>query len=135
MNNKFAPVIIPTLCRFEHLKRCLESLERCKNAEFTDVFIGLDYPPSDKYVDGWQKIDAYLQEKEVNNGFSHLFIKRREKNIGAVRNFAELRKEVADYGFFIFTEDDNEFSPCFLDYMNQNLRLYKDDQSIFRICG
>lgn len=132
---EFAPVIIPTLNRFEHFKICLESLERCKEAVHTDVFVGLDYPPTDKYIDGWKRIDAYLREKERANGFSHLYIKRHEKNIGAVQNFAALRKEVVSYGFFIFTEDDNEFSPCFLTYMNQNLRLYKDDKSIFRVCG
>lgn len=132
---EYAPVIIPTLNRFEHFKRCLESLERCKDAEYTDVFIGLDYPPSDKYAEGWEKINVYLKEKESSNGFSHLYVIRHEKNIGAIRNFAELRKSVFDYGFFIFTEDDNEFSPCFLSYMNQNLRLYKDDKTIFRVCG
>lgn len=132
---RYAPVIIPTLNRYEHLKRCLESLEHCKDAEFTDVYVGLDYPPSDNYVEGWKRIDTYLKEKEVSNGFSHLFVKRRDKNLGAVQNYTELKKEVIDYGVFIFTEDDNEFSPCFLSYMNQNLALFKDDNSVFRICG
>ena len=60
---QYAPVWIPTLNRFEHFKRCLESLERCTGADKTDVYVGLDYPPSDKYVEGWKKIDAYLAEK------------------------------------------------------------------------
>lgn len=132
---EFAPVIIPTLNRYEHLKRCLESLERCKDAKYTDVYVGLDYPPSEVYIDGWQKIDAYLRRKEELNGFRHLYVQRHEKNLGAVQNYTELRIAVAKYGYYIFTEDDNEFSPCFLSYMNQNLRLYKDDKTIFRICG
>lgn len=42
--DNFAPVIIPTLCRYEHFKECLESLSRCTWAEKTEVYIGLDYP-------------------------------------------------------------------------------------------
>ena len=46
---EFAPVLIPTLNRYEHFKRCLESLERCTWAEKTDVYVALDFPPSDKF--------------------------------------------------------------------------------------
>ena len=34
---KYAPIVIPTLNRYEHFKRCLESIERCTGAEYTDV--------------------------------------------------------------------------------------------------
>lgn len=39
----YAPVMIPTLCRYEHFKECLESLSLCKGADMTEVFcrIGL----------------------------------------------------------------------------------------------
>ena len=32
----YAPVVIPTLCRYEHFKACLESLSLCTGAENTD---------------------------------------------------------------------------------------------------
>ena len=51
----FAPVIIPTLNRYEHFRKCLESLEACTGAEKTDVYVALDFPPSEKYVEGWKK--------------------------------------------------------------------------------
>lgn len=51
----YAPVLIPTLCRSEHFIRCIESLKRNTWAQYTDVFIGLDYPPSEKYFDGYCK--------------------------------------------------------------------------------
>ena len=66
--DKFAPVIIPTLSRYEHFRKCFESLEKCTYAEETDVYVGLDYPPSEKYIEGWKKIDRYLQEKEKSRG-------------------------------------------------------------------
>ena len=42
--NNLAPVIIPTLCRYDHFKRLMESLNKCTWADKTDVYIGLDYP-------------------------------------------------------------------------------------------
>lgn len=50
----YSPVIIPTLNRYEHFRECLESLEHCVDADKTTVYIGLDYPPSEKHVDGWK---------------------------------------------------------------------------------
>lgn len=135
--SSYAPVIIPTVNRYEHFQRCLESLERCTGADKTDVYVALDYPPSEKYVEGWKKIDEYLHEKEKENGFKSLVVYRREENYyhtkGNIRTAVkDLPKNVDRY---ITSEDDNEFSPCFLEYMNQNLEKYKNDDSIIRVCG
>lgn len=51
----YAPVIIPTLNRYDHFIKCLESLEKCSGAEYTEVFVALDFPPSNKYIEGWKK--------------------------------------------------------------------------------
>ncbi len=136
---QYAPICIPTLNRYEHFKRCLESLERCAGAEKTEVYVGLDYPPSDKYVEGWKKIDAYLAEKEKNNGFDNLIVRRRDHNCGVgspTSNGSLLLKEartVSDR--YILSEDDNEFSPNFILYINQCLEKYKDNPNILYICG
>lgn len=136
---QYAPVYIPTLNRYEHFKRCLDSLERCTGANKTDVYVGLDYPPSEKYVEGWKKIDAYLVEKEKSNGFRNLFVRRRDHNCGIGKPgsngslLLEEIKKVSDR--YIASEDDNEFSPNFLEYINWGLELFKDDQSIYAICG
>ena len=135
----YAPVIIPTLNRYEHFKRCLDSLERCTWADQTDVYIGLDYPPSEKYVDGWMKIGAYLNEKEKSNGFKNLFVRRRDHNCGVGcpgSNGNLLLKEISAISDrYIFSEDDNEFSPNFLEYMNWGLCKYKDDMRVCAVCG
>lgn len=135
----YAPVIIPTLNRYEHLKQCLESLERCSGAENTEVYIGLDFPPSEKYVEGWKKVDAYLCEKEQKNNFQKLVVFRWETNCGilsADSNAARLRDYVVAFSdTYIYSEDDNVFSPSFLEYINKGLELYKDDDSVFAIVG
>mgnify|MGYP002869882983 CR=1 FL=1 len=135
----FAPVYIPTLNRYEHFKRCLESLERCTWADKTDVYIGLDYPPSEKYVEGWKKIDAYLAEKEKSNGFQNLYVRRRDHNCGMGNpksNSALLSEEIREkYDRYISSEDDNEFAPNFLVYINKALTKFEDDERIYCVCG
>lgn len=135
----YAPVVIPTLNRYEHFKRCLESLERCTDADKTDIYVGLDYPPSEKYVEGWKKIDAYLSKKEKNNRFRNLYVRRRDHNCGVGREGSNSRLLVNEiqnvYDRYIFSEDDNEFSPNFLSYCNWGLEYFKDDERIIAICG
>lgn len=135
----YAPVIIPTLCRYECFKNCLESLEKCSGADNTPVYIGLDYPPSAKYEDGWRKIDEYLKQKETKNHFLKLTVIRRDTNCGVggpTSNSVLLANYVQkEYDRFIFSEDDNIFAPNFLDYINKGLDLFENDDRVFCICG
>lgn len=135
----YAPVLIPTLNRYEHFCRCLESLEKCTGADKTEVFVALDFPPSEKYRAGWEKIDHYLAEKEANNGFGQLHVIRREHNYGVGTEHGNADTLIADtmdkYDRYIFTEDDNEFSPCFLQYMNKALTKFYNDERVFLVCG
>ena len=112
----YAPVIIPTLNRNVHFERCLESLERCSGADQTEVYVALDYPPSEKYKEGWKKIDDYLRLKESQNGFKKLHVIRRDRNYGICHengNYETLIREIKkSYDRYILSEDDNEFSPC-----------------------
>ena len=129
----FSPVIIPTLNRYEHLKRCVESLLQNKYADKTELFIGLDFPPSQKYEEGYKKVCEYVQSL---TGFKSVTVIKRKENMGAIENIKDLLKTVLkDHDSFIFSEDDNIFAPCFLEYAHQGLEKYKDDSSILSIQG
>ena len=134
----YAPVIIPTLNRNVHFERCLESLERCSGADQTEVYVALDYPPSEKYKEGWKKIDDYLRLKESQNGFKKLHVIRRDRNYGICHengNYETLIREIKkSYDRYILSEDDNEFSPCFLEFQNKCLERFKDDPRINLVC-
>lgn len=140
MNKKeYAPVVIPTLNRYDHFRQCLESLEHCIGSEQTDVFVGIDYPPSEKYIDGWKKVCNYIKNKENNNKFKSLTVKYRDHNCGIAgsgSNAALLIRDVSPlYDNYIFTEDDNVFSPNFLLYINYGLDFFKYDKNCTAICG
>ncbi len=135
----YAPVMIPTLNRYEHFKQCLDSLENCIGADKTEVYVALDYPPNMNYMDGWKKTDQYLAEKEKNNRFGKLIVIRRDYNYGVFNehsNILELKKLVTEkYDRYIFSEDDNIFSPNFLEYINKGLEKYCNDDTVYAICG
>ena len=129
----YAPILIPTLNRYEHFRRCVESLSRCAHADKTELVIGLDYPPSEKYIEGWEKICNYVS---TISGFAQVTILKREYNYGVHKNIDDIKEYASKkYDRFIMSEDDNEFSPNFLDYINKGLEIYKDNPNIYAICG
>lgn len=130
----WAPVIIPTLCRYEHFKRLIESLKSNKYASKTEIYIGLDYPSKDSHWEGYNKIENYIQNNI--SGFKEIHLIKHQKNLGASANIIFLRQEVLKkHDRFILTEDDNEFSKNYLEYMNICLETYKDNQHILAISG
>lgn len=97
MNENLAPVTIPTLCRYEHFKRCIESLSRCTLADKTEVYVALDYPAKESHWNGYNKIKDYLlSHKEDNLGFKKLIVIQRSRNygLGEEGNIMTLRKEI-----------------------------------------
>ena len=130
---KYAPIIIPTLDRYDHFVACVESLKRNAHADETELIVGLDFPPAPKYEEGFRRIDGYLSGL---SGFKSVTVLRRTANMGAIANI----KDLLAYAFarndrLIFTEDDNVFAPNFLDYVNRGLERYEKDASIGSISG
>lgn len=129
----YYPIIIPTLNRYEKLKACIDSLAQCEEAKYTELVIGLDYPPADKYIDGWKKISEYI---ETIKGFAKITCIRQSENIGAIKNSQLLEHYALEkYDAYIYSEDDNVFSPYFLRFINEGLDKYKEDNSVIAVCG
>jgi len=137
----YAPVIIPTLSRYDTLKKCLESLNLNHDAEKTEVFISVDYPPAEKYKAGHDMICEYLDHSSFR--FKQLHVIKQTENLGIINDGLKKYDNTSfliDLVFkrfdrFILSEDDNVFSPGFLDYMNQGLEKFEDDPTVFSICG
>ena len=129
----YYPVYIPTLNRYEHLKRCVESLASNLHADKTELVIGIDYPPSPKYEEGYNRIKEYVKGIK---GFGKLTVFEHDHNLGPSENWYYCERYCLDnYDACIGSEDDNEFSPCFLDFMNKALMKYENDESIESISG
>ena len=130
---QFAPIVIPTLCRYEHFVKCVKSLQANTHADKTTLIIGLDYPLKEIHKDGYYKISKYL---ETLDGFGSIIIFKRPVNYGARKNSQELRDfAYSKWDRLIFTEDDNVFSPNFLEYINMGLEMFEHDRNIYAING
>lgn len=128
------PVGIITCNRIDHLRECIESLQKNSLAKYTELFISVDCPPSDKYLDGYNKVVEYLDSGI--DGFKDVYIFKQEKNLGHELNCYWLEDKVFEkYDAFIYTEDDNVFSANFLEYCNKCLEEHKDDNKCYGICG
>lgn len=131
---EYAAVVIPTLNRYDHLKRCIESLKKSEYSSKTDLYIALDQAPSDKYETGRKQIEEYLDSKI--EGFANVYVHKHAYNLGAVKNMEYVLKWASEnHDRFIFTEDDNEFSPNYLEYVNDLLERYADDDEIVAVSG
>jgi len=131
--NIYAPVLIITLNRYEHFKRCVESLSACTDADKTDLYIAFDYPANENHWEGYWRIEDYLTKIQ---GFKSVIIFKRSENFGPVKNHLEAQSKIFEtYDRIILSEDDNEFSPNFLDFVNKGLNKYKDNSSIFSVSG
>lgn len=139
----YAPVCIPTLNRYEHLRQCLESLSRCTWADQTEVYVALDYPPAnqwDKYAPGWEKNREFLRSCG-DMGFKKLHVIEREENYGTWMpgdkgNGTCLMEDVLKrHDRYIYSEDDMFFSPNFLVYMDKGLEKFEHDPSVFGLTG
>ena len=130
----YAPIIIPTLNRYEHLKRLITSLLANAEAKYSELVIGLDYPPSEKYREGYENIKEYLHTVK---GFGKLTILTTNTNLGPTGNEQKLRNYVISKGYtsYIFSEDDNVMAPSFLSYMNWALQYFKNDKQVLIISG
>ncbi|MDE6113926.1 MAG: glycosyl transferase [Muribaculum sp.] len=134
----FAPIVIPTLCRFEHFKRCIESLMECTFSDKTDVYIGLDYPINESHLIGYNKISNYLQSIANTHTFKSLNVVRRNQNLGFGKNgnLETLIREIFTFSDrVIVSEDDNIFAPSFLDFINKGLTIFANDRSVIAING
>lgn len=128
------PVMIVTLCRYEHFIRCIDSLKKNKLSEETELYIGLDYPSKEAHWEGYRKICAYLENGL--DGFKEVHIIKHACNLGSTNNYKKVRAEIyKKHDSYIYMEDDNEVSPNYLAYMNQSMRYYKNDPKVLAVSG
>ncbi len=125
------PIIVGTLNRYEHFVNCIESLKQNSYACYSDLYISVDYPPEEKYVEGNKKIKEYLAKGVTGFRNTHIFY--QEKNLGYEGNYNFLSEQIDEQIDYIYTEDDNIFSKNFLKYIYDCYEFYKDNPDIIAI--
>ena len=128
-----APIAIFVYNRPEHTKKTLEALRKNFLAKESDLFI---------FSDGPKEEDSRLKIKEVREyiktikGFKNIVITEKENNVGLAQSIISGVTEVVNkFGKIIVVEDDLVTSAHFLEYMNEALNLYQNEEKVISIHG
>lgn len=129
----FAPVILFVYNRPDHTIKTLTALEKNKLADQTVLYIYSDAAKSENSE------QAVTQVRKIINkpwNFKEVIVIERTKNWGLAANVIDgVTKVVNAHGKIIVLEDDLETSVFALDYFNQALRHYEDEDQVMEISG
>lgn len=128
-----APIVLFVFNRPEHTRKTIESLQNNSLAAKSELYVFADGARDKSDID---KVNAVQAIIDGVAGFKSISVIRRPQNFGLAKSVIEgVFEVIAKYGSAIMVEDDLQFSPFFLDYMNEALIRYKDDPRIFSIGG
>lgn len=132
------PIAIFSYNRVDELKRLIDSLSKCNHVNEHDAYIFSDGPKW-KRPDDNNKIKCvrqYISLLEENNPFKNLYIIYLKRNNGCRKSVIDgLTYVLGKHGRVIHLEDDLIVSIDFLDYMDNALDYFKNDDRIFSISG
>ncbi len=126
-----APIGISTYSRINHLKQTIEALQKNTLAKQSELYIFSDAPK-----DGDEETVGRVREFiHTVDGFKKVHIIERETNGRVANNRGGIKWLLDKYGKMIFMEDDIVTAPGFLQFINDGLDFYKDDEKILSIGG
>ena len=128
---QYAPITLFTYSRADHTKSAVESLLKNKEAAESDLFIFSDGPKTEEKRKAVEENRKYIH---TITGFKSVHIVEHEKNQGLANSLiAGITEIVNQYGRVIVVEDDLILSPYFLQFMNEALEKYKDEDRVASI--
>jgi len=147
---QYAPIALFTYNRADHTQQAVESLMKNAEAKDSDLFIFSDGPKNEKAKKGVEENRKYIKTLKDGNvlapcmcsgersseygNFKSVTVIEREKNWGLANSLiAGITEIVNKYGRVIVVEDDLILSPYFLQFMNEALEKYKDEDKVASI--
>jgi hypothetical protein len=128
-----APIVLFVYNRPDHTRRTIEALSRNVLALDSDFIIYSDAP---KNVTVQKDVDEVRRIIKEIKGFKSVEIIEREVNFGLANSIIDgVTKIINQYGRIIVLEDDMVTSPQFLNFMNNALEAYKNEENVWHISG
>jgi len=126
-----APILLFVYNRPEHTRLTLEALKKNLLADQSELFIYADAARDEKDSSSVEMVRIYIQSID---GFSRTNIILRDKNMGLAGNVIDgVTRTVNQFGRVIVLEDDLITAPYFLQFMNDALETYKDENKVGHI--
>lgn len=131
--SRFAPAVVFVFKRAESTKRLIESLLRNGEAADTDLFIFSDGPRNETEAGIVSKVREYIYSI---GGFKSINIQCAPSNKGLANSIINgVTSVLKSYDKVIVVEDDLLVSCNFLQFMNQALDFYNNNEKILSIGG
>src|SRR3569833_3150935 len=128
-----APIALFVYNRPEHTRRTISYLQKNLLAEESRLFIFYDAP---KTAADKEKVDEVKQLIKEVTGFKSVKVTNRKENLGLANSIISgVTQLVNEYGKIIVFEDDLLSSPYTLQYFNEGLTHYANEEKVMHVGG
>ena len=133
MNMHTTPIALFVYNRPDYTESAIRSITACNRFEECTLCIFCDGPRSPSQA---ASVAAARQVARRWSAQVHATVIERPQNLGPDRSIVQGVTDLLDqYGQVIVIEDDQQFSPDFLDYMLQGLARYREEPCVYQIAG
>lgn len=130
---KLAPIILFVYNRLEHTQKTIEALKANTLANDSELFIYSDASRNEENIEKVNQVREYIRNVD---GFKKVTIIEAAENKGLSKSITfGITKAVNEFGRVIVIEDDIVTSKYFLEFMNNALEEYKDDDKVGTVSG
>ncbi len=126
-----APIALFVFNRPEHTRRTIKFLQQNLLADESRLYIFSDAAKIDSQEDDVQQVREIIKN---TTGFKTVKIIEQKENLGLANSIiAGVKQLVNDYGQVIVFEDDLISSPYTLQYFNEALKTYENQETVMHI--
>lgn len=131
MTNTYAPILLFVYNRPEHVRRNIQALLKNELATESELFIYSDAAKDETSQATVKEVRAFIRSIQ---GFKKITITERTENWGLARSIIDgVTTLINRYGRVIVLEDDLVVAPHFLQFMNDALETYRDEERVGHI--
>lgn len=131
MTNTYAPILLFVYNRPEHVRRNIQALLKNELAAESELFIYSDAAKDETSQAAVKEVRAFIRSIQ---GFKKITITERTENWGLARSIIDgVTTLINRYGRVIVLEDDLVVAPHFLQFMNDALETYRDEERVGHI--
>lgn len=131
MTNTYAPILLFVYNRPEHVRRNIQTLLKNELAAESELFIYSDAAKDETSQAAVKEVRAFIRSIQ---GFKKITITERAENWGLARSIIDgVTTQINRYGRVIVLEDDLVVAPHFLQFMNDALETYRDEERVGHI--
>jgi hypothetical protein len=129
----FAPIALFVYNRPWHTRQTVNALMANHGASESSLFVFSDGPATGEAEGGVAEVRAYLR---TISGFENTTVVERPENLGLANSIIDGVSRICDeFGKVVVVEDDLVTSPFFLQYLNDGLSTYSDEDRVISIHG